>query len=300
MRFSITHTTRYLYATPATESFMEARVSPPSTRAQTVNRRTLTITPASRVTTHTDFFGNIVEHFSIIHRHSELILQALCEVETHPVAISPEALNITVSEARQIFRSQQLRLYDFLHASRGVQLGPAVFAIANQFFAPGANLGESVRELMHWVHGHFTYTPGATNVETSAEQALALRQGVCQDFAHVMIAVLRSAEIPARYVCGYIETDSQRHAAENSEPALVGTGETHAWVDVGLPNGDWLPLDPTNDIVAAERHVVVSVGRDFFDTSPTHGVFKGAGTTSLTASVDMRRLEWATNTRPCA
>jgi transglutaminase-like putative cysteine protease len=118
---------------------------------------------------------------------------------------------------------------------------------------------------------------------------LSLRRGVCQDFAHVMIAILRSAEIPARYVCGYIETDRQRDAAAGGERTLVGAAESHAWVEVGLPNGNWYALDPTNDIPAGERHVVVSFGRDFHDVSPTRGVFKGAGSHALNVSVVMRR-----------
>jgi transglutaminase-like putative cysteine protease len=205
------------------------------------------------------------------------------------VVVPPEALDITIAEARQIYRGQLLARFDYLRASAGVQFSRVVFEHANRIIRSRGQLGETVHEVMHWVHEYFTYRPGATTVSTTVEEALTLRRGVCQDFAHVMIAILRSAEIPARYVCGYIETDRQRAAAARGERALVGAAESHAWVEVGLPNGDWYALDPTNDLVAGERHVVVSVGRDFHDVSPTRGVFKGAGGTTLGVSVVMQR-----------
>jgi transglutaminase-like putative cysteine protease len=173
-----------------------------------------------------------------------------------------------------------------------VELGPAVNRIASRFLKYKAELGQIVHEHMAWVNSYFKYTPGSTHVGTPVDEALKLKKGVCQDYAHVMIAILRSGGIPARYVCGYIETDSQRRAAakKNAPKRLIGAAESHAWVDLKLPNGDWYALDPTNNIPASERHVVLAVGRDFHDTSPTRGVFKGAGRTSLKATVQMQRL----------
>jgi transglutaminase-like putative cysteine protease len=296
MIFHISHVTRYDYASPASESYMEVRLAPPSNRAQTVLRRGLVITPDARVNRYTDYFGNSVEQFSIIHRHDRLDVQAESEIDTHPVTVPPAALDLTVSEARQIFRSNTLGLFDYLRASPGVQLGRRVYRVANAMFRPGGHFGVAVHGLMDWIHERFAYEPGTTDVETPVEDVLKSRRGVCQDFAHVMIAILRSAEIPARYVCGYIETDGQRAAGERGERHLVGSAESHAWVEVGLPNGDWYALDPTNNIPAGSRHVMVSVGRDFQDVSPTRGVFKGASRTTLQVRVIMRRQQPASAT----
>lgn len=291
MRFTISHVTHYRYETAATESFMEARVCPPSNRAQTVSARALRITPECRVTSYTDCYGNLVEQFAIVHPHDELLLHAESEVATHPPPVLTEALDITISEARQIYRSQPLRWFDFLNASPGIAPGRTVHRLAHRLFSPTGQLGDEVHRLMGWIHSHLRYTPGATAIDTPVEQVIAARHGVCQDFAHAMIAVLRAAALPARYVCGYIETEHQRRAAKEPERQLVGAAESHAWVEVALPNGEWYALDPTNNIPAGTRHVVVAVGRDFHDTSPTRGVFKGAGATQLEVRVLMQRVE---------
>jgi transglutaminase-like putative cysteine protease len=292
MRFKISHVTKYSYQSPASELFMDVRLSPPTDASQTVISRSLVVSPECPLIGYTDYFGNHVEQFSIISRHESLVLRAESEIETHPMAVPEEAMALSFSEARQVLRRDQLKSFDFLHSSPGVELGPAVNRIASRFFNSKAELGQIVHDLMAWVNSYFKYTPGSTHVGTTVDEALKLKKGVCQDYAHVMIAILRSGGIPARYVCGYIETDSQRRAAakKNAPKRLIGAAESHAWVDLKLPNGDWYALDPTNNIPASERHVVLAVGRDFHDTSPTRGVFKGAGRTSLKATVQMLRL----------
>jgi transglutaminase-like putative cysteine protease len=175
--------------------------------------------------------------------------------------------------------------------SDAIALGPEVNALANQLFKPGDPLGISLLRLNTWIKTTFRYVAGSTQIDTPVAVALKQRTGVCQDFAQVMIAVLRSAEIPARYVTGYIETEIQRKASEaRRAPALIGASESHAWVEVFLPGGFWWPLDPTNDCVAGERHVKVAVGRDYHDSTPTRGVFKGTYTEKLSVAVVMQRL----------
>jgi transglutaminase-like putative cysteine protease len=221
-------------------------------------------------------------------------LDSRSEVETRPVNVPEAVLELSVSEARQIYRSELLLHFEYLNPSPAITFNAEINRLANRFFRPGAEIGPATRELCHWIHENFSYQPGATRIDTPVAESLKLRKGVCQDFAQVMIAVLRSAEIPARYVVGYIETDAQRDAAgakKRPARALVGAAESHAWVEICLPSGQWWPLDPTNDCVAAERHVQVATGRDYLDCTPTRGVFKGTQTKHLQAAVEMRRLE---------
>jgi transglutaminase-like putative cysteine protease len=200
------------------------------------------------------------------------------------------ALDISVSEARQIFRSERLELYEFLRPSPAIALTAEVNQLANQFFKPRAPLGPALLRLTAWIKENFRYAPGSTRIDTPVSAVLPGRAGVCQNFAQLMTAILRSAEMPARYVAGYIETKNQRHAAEgNGDVALIGASESHVWVEARLPGGFWWSLDPTNNCVAGERHVKVALGRDHQDSTPTRGVFKGTHTEWLGAEVTMRR-----------
>jgi transglutaminase-like putative cysteine protease len=292
MRFRLTHRTLYRYAGTASESFMEARLTPVSDDRQRLLSRELVTTPSSNLHTYTDYFGNVVETFSIVQRHRELLLECRSEVETTPLEPPPSTLDISVSEARQMWHGHKLELFEFLMPSPAVQLSAAVSELAHEFFPPGATIGPSLLRYIAWMKESFRYAPDTTQLDTPVGAVLKARAGVCQDFAQVMLAVLRSAEIPARYVTGYIETESQRKASEaNRAPRLIGASESHAWVEVCLPGGFWWPLDPTNNCVAGERHVKVATGRDYHDATPTRGVFKGTYTEKLSVAVLMQRLE---------
>jgi transglutaminase-like putative cysteine protease len=291
MRFRIEHRTSYRYAGTASESFMEARLTPVNDEQQRLISRRLTTTPGCNIHTYTDYFGNVVETFSIVHRHSSLVLVSESEVETMPFGPPNAALDISVSEARQMYRGERLQLYEFMMPSPAIELTPEVHQLANQFFKPSDPLGPSLLKFNAWIKETFKYAPGATRIDTPVSTVIKNHAGVCQDFAQLMIAVLRSAEIPARYVTGYIETESQRQASESRmDAALIGASESHAWVDVRLPGGFWWPLDPTNNCIAGERHVRVSSGRDYQDSTPTRGVFKGTYTEWLNVGVVMQRI----------
>jgi transglutaminase-like putative cysteine protease len=290
VRYTITHTSRYSYEHPASESFMEVRLVPQTNLRQTLISRTLTITPHCTCRSYTDYFGNIAEHFSIPHRHDQLLVRAESVVETLPWEPPASVLDVSVSEARQLFRSRPLELYDFLNESPAIFFTTALNREANRLIRPRDCLGEAILRVMEWTNKWVKYEPGSTRIDTRPDEVLASRKGVCQDMAQLMIAVLRSAEIPARYVCGYIETEQQRLASEMHEKRLVGFAESHAWVEIGLPGGVWWGLDPTNNIPAGMRHVTVSVGRDYTDTTPTRGVFKGSSKQELRVSVQMHRI----------
>lgn len=291
MRFRLHHRTHYRYAGTASESFMEARLTPVNDPYQRLISRRLETQPGCNAHIYTDYFGNVVETFSIVRRHESLILDSHAEVETLRVAPPDVALEVSVSEARQLFRSEKLKLFEFLAPSAAIPLDAETYRLANRFFRPGQEVGAALLALNHWINTELRYLPGTTTIDTPVATVLQQRSGVCQDFAQVMIAILRSAEIPARYVTGYIETETQRQAsARRRAPRLVGASESHAWVEVYLPGGYWWPLDPTNDCVAAERHVKVACGRDYHDSTPTRGVFKGTYTEKLVVSVTMQRI----------
>lgn len=287
MRFRINHRTTYRYAGEARESFMEARLTPVTDERQRLIARDFKTNPLGKVHGYTDYFGNAVESFAVAHRHGALVLESRSEVDTRPWSPPMAALDISVSEARQLFRGDRLALFEFLMPSPAIPMSAAVNRLANQFFKPSFPLGEALLRLNHWIYSEFRYASGSTRIDTTVAEVLAQKKGVCQDFAQVMIAVLRSADIPARYVTGYIETDSQKAAAEAK--TLVGSAESHAWVEAHLPGGFWWSLDPTNDCVAGERHVKVAIGRDYLDGTPTRGVFKGTRTERLEVAVTMVR-----------
>lgn len=295
MLFRINHRTTYRYSGEAIESFMEARLTPVNDERQRLISREFTTTPAGKVHGYVDYHGNAVESFAIAHRHNSLVLESRSVVETQPWSPPAAAKDISVSEARQLYRGNRLELFEFLMPSPAIPMSAAVHKLANQFFKPSHTLGEAVPKLNHWIRSEFRYVSGSTKIDTTVAQVIAQKTGVCQDFAQVMIAILRSAEIPARYVTGYIETETQRLAAEAAKPgrapsaALIGSAESHAWVEVGLPGGFWWAFDPTNDCEAGERHVKVASGRDYLDCSPTRGVFKGTRTERLLVSVSMIR-----------
>lgn len=291
MRFRISHRTHYRYAGTASESFMEARLTPANDDHQRRISRKLLTQPACNVHTYADYFGNLVETFSIVQRHQELVLESLSEVETGQREPPRAALDISISESRQIFRSERLKHFEFLMPSPAIALSAEVHELAKQMFKPGDAIGPGLLRLNRWIKQTYRYQPGATQINTTTGEFLKRKAGVCQDFAQLMIAILRSAEIPTRYVTGYIETETQRKASEAVRPPkLIGASESHAWVEVHLPGGFWWALDPTNDCVVAERHVKVAIGRDYRDSTPTTGVFKGTRTQKLSVAVVMQRI----------
>jgi transglutaminase-like putative cysteine protease len=158
--------------------------------------------------------------------------------------------------------------------------------LRKRFFREATPLREALEDLNNWIYTNFTYKPGVTNVSTPLSTVLRQRKGVCQDFAHLMLSIIRHNGLPARYVSGYIEpVDPTRPGGSE----LVGAAASHAWVEVNLPNGTWWGLDPTNNQCAGERHVKVAVGRDYHDVAPLRGTFKGASNQKLQVIVSMKR-----------
>lgn len=285
MRFRVVHQTEYRYEEPASESFAELRVCPMEVPGQKVGRRGVELSPSVPLESYEDYFGNRVEFFSVPFRHQRLSIRAWAEVETSARPPPPAALEVSVAEARQIFNSQMLTLFEFLQPTPFVPLHRVLSPLRRNFVRPQDNLREVLLALNHWIFKHFKYEPGSTEIGTPLDQVIRQRSGVCQDFAHLMLAILRTYGIPARYVSGYIEA----YDPTSTDKALVGAMASHAWVEVYLPGGYWWGLDPTNDQQTGERHVKVAVGRDYGDVAPVRGTYKGASNQQLEVMVTLKR-----------
>ena len=300
MEFEITHLTSYAYEQPAAEAYLETRLAPPNTPNQTLLERRLTIDPDTPTSPYVDYFGNTTEFFSLPWRHRSLEVRNELVVRTHPATISDAALSVTIDEARQIFASAPQLNYDYLQATNSVGRHREAHQWARKFLAGGQILADALPRLNHAVYGYFTYESGSTENSTPIEIVWKQRRGVCQDFTHVMLSILRTAGLPSRYVCGYIETDPPAPRAGEARRRLVGSLATHAWVEVLLPGLAWVGLDPTNDKYCDDRHVAMSFGRDYADATPIRGTFKGTGKQRMKVRISMRRRNRSAAVEPVA
>lgn len=286
MRFRITHDTVYEYAAPASESVGELRLCPVSGPGQQVSNRKLTLDPESPVDAYTDFFGNTVETFAIPFRHPRLHVRMTADVVTRPLPDPGEIADLPVGELRRLYPHRSIEHYFYRLPTASVPLGAVLRPLGRRFLRDAQPLRDGLHDLNAWIHGEFTYRPGHTDVTTPLARVIETRAGVCQDFAHLMLAILRTCGLPARYVSGYIEPNDPA-AGAGSE--LIGAAASHAWVEVALPGGRWWGFDPTNRQCSGERHVRVATGRDYHDVAPLRGTYKGAESQKLHVIVSMER-----------
>jgi transglutaminase-like putative cysteine protease len=284
MIFNVVHTTAYEYSAPAVESFTELRVRPRQSNLQKVLQHVTEVTPRVPLEEFTDYYGNAVECLSVPFRHRCLSVTSRSTVETSPHKDALSGLDLTLSEAVRLNWSRRRQLFDYLLPSVHAPITPELEQLSKKLLHSDGSFVGLILGLNSYIHREFTYMPGVTDVRTPISEVLQKRQGVCQDFAHLMIALLRCAGLPARYVSGYIEAYSP-----GDERALTGAAASHAWVEIFLPSGWWIGLDPTNDILEGERHVQIGVGRDYSDVSPLRGVFKGSERQQLSVAVTVSR-----------
>ncbi len=288
MLFEIVHRTDYRYGHAASEAYIEARLTPPALPTQSAVQHVIEFLPAMPTSSYEDYFGNRVTFYSMALRHERLSIVNRLTVRTMDIPLPTEALDVSVAEARQLISSKLTDIFDYLQPTPTVPTGGVAKEWARKFFAGDLPLGDALKKLNHTIYEKFRYKSGSTDNSTSLDSVWKTRTGVCQDFAHIMLSVLRTAGIPARYVCGYIESDPPKPTP--GVRALVGSMATHAWVEVLAPGNHWIPLDPTNDQVCGPRHIVVSYGRDFGDATPVRGTFKGSGAQNMKIRVTMKRL----------
>ncbi len=288
MLLEVRHVTQYLYDEPVRESVMEVWMQPQKTARQRLISFELDLDPAAQLFSYADVFGNAVYHFDVPLPHDKLTITANCAVETQTPNALPPALD---SGEWERLRSDFVRgeNFDFLRPH-----GFAIETAALRDFILEKDLAgtrardplTAIKELAASVYESFDYEAGVTRADSPIDEVLASRKGVCQDFAHVMLAACRSWGIPARYVSGYLFTD--RKAGDRSDPDA-----THAWVEVFLPSLRWVGFDPTNNIEAGERHVACAVGRDYSDVPPSRGVYKGDAESQLAVGVQVRQARAA-------
>lgn len=289
MIYDIRHVTTYRYDAAVAAAACVMRLLPRAEAGQKVIDSGLDIAPAPAETRErADAFGNRVTSVRIDAPHRELRVSALSRVAVErpapPAAALTPAWEIIRAAARSLRALQAESPAHFLFPSRQVALDAATTLWCAQSFPANRPMLEGCADLMGRIRRAFEYKADATAVNTTVAEAFAARKGVCQDFAHVMIAGLRGLGLPAAYVSGYIRT-----IPPPGKPRLEGADASHAWVSVWCgPEFGWLDLDPTNDLIAGDDHVVVARGRDYADVSPIDGVFVGSGDHQLSVSVDVR------------
>jgi transglutaminase-like putative cysteine protease len=282
--YQVVHTTRYEYSEAVSVSHHLARVKPREFPGQECLAHDLRIDPTPAVVrSHRDYFGNTVTFFIVERAHSELTVRSTSTVKVHARQRPASRITPRWEEARD-FDGLPLDALECLFDSASIAVSDAVAGYAHLSFPPRRPLLEAVEDLMRRIHADFTFDPKATTVTTPLRDVLSLRRGVCQDFARLAIACLRSYGLAARYVSGYLETLPPPGA-----PRLAGVDASHAWLAVYCPGLGWVDADPTNDMFPSTTHVTLAWGRDYADVSPVRGVILGGGQHSLQVSVDVLR-----------
>jgi transglutaminase-like putative cysteine protease len=237
-----------------------------------------------------DYFGNVLCFFTVQEPHKELVVEAECEVSLRSEQQSAAQDSMPWEEAARLLPRDQspagLEAYQFGFESPRIKVRPEFAAYALQSFTPGRPLHEGLLDLTARIHSDFRFDSKVTNVRTTTEEVFRKRHGVCQDFAQLQIACLRSINLAARYVSGYLRT-----YPPPGQPRLIGADASHAWLSAYCPGAGWLDLDPTNNVVPSNEHVTLAWGRDYGDVSPVYGVIQGGGAHALSVAVDMDVLE---------
>lgn len=289
--YRVTHRTEYRYEDEVTASYGQTHLLPRAAPGQEPQDATVSFRPVpDDRRTRTDFHGNRCVAFSILAPHTRLTIEATSTIAVSGPPAPPLAADVSWETARDEIRrstdADGLAAREMALPSPRVALSGTVRDYAAPSFAPGRPLLDAVVDLSHRIHRDFAYEPGATDVGTTVDEALAARKGVCQDFAHLAIACVRAQGLAARYVSGYLET-----APPPGRARLQGADATHAWLAVHLPGDGWIGVDPTNDVLAGEGHVITAWGRDYSDVPPVEGIIFTDGTThSMDVSVDVVRL----------
>jgi len=276
-RLQIAHTTRYRYSAPVMQSYNEARLEPRSDRHQAVLSSRVEVEPSTRVVRHIDYWGSVVHHFDLQTPHQELTVigRAVVETGTAPVEPGDASWDDLADEG---LRDQ---FEELLVPTPTVSWNGEITEAAAELRAASATPAVAAEAAAAWVHDRLEYVPGSTGVQTTVHEVLGHGSGVCQDFAHVNLALLRAMGIPAWYVSGYLHPNVDAGVDERA------VGESHAWI-AAFTGSVW-PLDPTSMKPVSERHVRVAAGRDYHDVAPFRGIYAGRAEQTLEVTVELVR-----------
>ncbi len=296
MLYRVRHVTVYEYSEPAVISHNEGHLLPRPSERQSLEHLELRIDPSpATIQWHRDYFGNDVVFFALQQPHERLVVRTESRVDVRPrPAVDRQGSPPWEEVAAGVRRARDdagLGAFEMVWESPFVPTGEPFADYARASFTPGRPLADALLDLNGRIHGEFRYDPEATTLATPIAEVLEQRHGVCQDFAHLMIGCLRSLGLPARYVSGYLRSAARREGSAAEEPdgeALVGGEASHAWVSAFCPTQGWIDVDPTNDAVPSERHVVLAIGRDYDDVSPLKGVTLGGGAHTVNVEVEVR------------
>jgi transglutaminase-like putative cysteine protease len=284
MYYNIRHVTRFRYNAPISESIMEVRIQPRTEETQHCLEFHLFTNPRARILEYRGDQGNRVHHFDIPNRHTQLTVTAESLVELTDSSTLPERLPSTAWKELDALTATG-EYWDMLQPSYFASPTTLLHELAQELHVErGIDPLTTLLALNTALHDAISYAPQNTRVDSPIDDALSQRRGVCQDFAHIMIALVRMLGIPCRYVSGYLYHRGT-HRDRSSESA------THAWVEALLPSLGWIGFDPTNDMLAGDRHIRVAIGRDYADVPPTRGVFRGNAGSELMVTVKVTRLD---------
>ncbi|MGO2312744.1 MAG: transglutaminase family protein [Brachybacterium tyrofermentans] len=288
--YLVHHLTSYRYAKPVSRNYGRAHVEPRATPYQRVLSHEVVVDPVpTRLTAHTDFYGNSSTYLLVDGPHSQLDVHSHARVTVSERRYPAEAMSRPWEQCGPDHWGPLLpaESIDFVHPSPRIPDQGEAHEISASVFTPERPIGDCLADLTGWIHANFTYDSGATTVTSTLEEVLAERHGVCQDFAHVGVAAVRAAGLAARYVSGYLRTAPSSEGALVTEPAdeMIGSAASHAWLSVLVPGIGWVDIDPTNRTFVDQRFVTTAWGRDYADVPPLKGIVVGPPGATSTLNV---------------
>lgn len=285
MKLTISHMTRFIYTEEATDSVNELRLTPFTNEHQSCYQHFIAVEPNAPLLSYDDYFGNRVHVFSVNGSHKQLTIRSQMTIVTERAPVWSDADSEAESGWEWLAGTDaQNRFAEYLLPTVYTEMTPEVVAFAADRTDGDERVFGWLTAISNRIRTEFVYEPGSTNVHTVVSDMIRSRRGVCQDFAHLMIAACRSRQVPARYVSGYHFVGDLQEGGGHFEQA------SHAWVEAFVPGVGWCGFDPTNDERIGERYVKLGHGRDYKDIVPVKGVYRGSGESRLEVKVDVRRM----------